>query len=312
MCTQRSVDPSRWSAAVAATIVSLALVAVPTAAQQVESLRVPGATLQYRSLGAGTPIVLVGGGSGIGAGYMWPIADGLAASGFHCVLYDQRGRGGSTAEALDKAHINVAASVADLEALRAHLGLERMTLLGHSWGAMLAAAYVAAHPERVDRLVLVGPGPLWWDLKFLEGYGQRLMARAPAPPPGSKPESAAATARAALRRVVSAMIADPQSALERRHFFLYAYQPENAKEWDLMQADLASASFDVRPHMARWKGKALIIQGRLDALGVEHAQSVAKTFGNGQAVIVDGASHYIWWDRPDEFFAAVVGFMHEK
>jgi proline iminopeptidase len=215
-------------------------------------------------------------------------------------------------EALDQAHINVAASVADLEALRAHLGLERMTLLGHSWGAMLAAAYVAAHPERIDRLVLVGPGPLWWDLKMLEGYGQRLVARAPALPAGSKPKSPAAAARAEQNRVASAMIADPQSADERHRFLLYASQPENTKEWDLMQADLASGSFDVRPQMGKWNGKALVIQGRLDALGVEHAQAVAKAFGGGQAVIINGASHYIWWDRPDEFFAAIVGFLREK
>jgi proline iminopeptidase len=310
---QNAVDATFCRTIVLAMAFMLSLAPIVARAQQVESLRVPGATLQYRSVGSGPPIVLVGGGAGNGAGYMWPVADELAASGFRCVLYDQRGRGGSTADALDKAHINLAASVADLEALRAHLGLERMTLLGHSWGAMLAAAYVAAHPERVGRLVLVGPGPLWWDLKFLEGYGQRLMARAPAPAsqPGSKPESPAAAARAELRRELSAMIANPQSARERHLFLLYAL-PANAKEWDLMQTDLASGSFDVRPQMAKWKGEALVIQGRLDALGAEHAQSMAKAFGNGQAAIIDRAAHCIWWDRPDEFFAAIVGFMREK
>jgi len=42
------------------------------------------------------------------------------------------------------------------------------------------------------------------------------------------------------------------------------------------------------------------------------AESVAKTFTDRQAVTVDGALHAIRWDRPDEFLAAVVGFMHEK
>jgi pimeloyl-ACP methyl ester carboxylesterase len=44
--------------------------------------------------------------------------------------------------------------VADLDELREHLGLERMLLLGHSHGGVVAAAYAAAHPDRVDRLVL--------------------------------------------------------------------------------------------------------------------------------------------------------------
>src|SRR4029077_2385294 len=44
--------------------------------------------------------------------------------------------------------------VGDLDELRAHLGLERMLLLGHSHGGVVAAAYAAAHSERVEKLVL--------------------------------------------------------------------------------------------------------------------------------------------------------------
>ena len=47
--------------------------------------------------------------------------------------------------------------VADVEALREHLSLERLDLLAHSAGANLAALYAARYPERVDRLVLVTP-----------------------------------------------------------------------------------------------------------------------------------------------------------
>jgi pimeloyl-ACP methyl ester carboxylesterase len=45
--------------------------------------------------------------------------------------------------------------VSDLDELRAHLALERMPLLGHSHGGVVAAAYAAAYPDRVERLVLV-------------------------------------------------------------------------------------------------------------------------------------------------------------
>ena len=47
--------------------------------------------------------------------------------------------------------------VGDVEALREHLGLDRMDLLGHSAGASLAVLYAARYPQRVSRLALIGP-----------------------------------------------------------------------------------------------------------------------------------------------------------
>jgi len=239
------------------------------------------------------------------------VAGELAASGYRCVVYDQRGRGASIADAIDADHINLSASVADLEALREHLGLERLTLLAHSWGAMLAAAYVASHPERVERPVLVGPGPLFWDLPFLEAYDKRLTARAPgkpAVPAGGTPS--AKEAREEKRRQAGGMIANPATWAERHKFFLYAAShPANEAEWELMLQNLEKTGFDVRDRLREWPGRAIVIQGQLDALGPEHARAVAATFRNGTLVLVSGASHYVWWDRPDEFYNAVERFM---
>src|ERR1051325_8363184 len=50
--------------------------------------------------------------------------------------------------------------VADLEALRDHWGLEQVTLLGYSWGGLLAVLYALEHPARIDRLVLLSSAPL--------------------------------------------------------------------------------------------------------------------------------------------------------
>jgi pimeloyl-ACP methyl ester carboxylesterase len=49
--------------------------------------------------------------------------------------------------------------VADLEALRQHFKLRRVTLMGHSWGCGLAVLYAAAYPEIVKRLLLIAPLP---------------------------------------------------------------------------------------------------------------------------------------------------------
>ena len=75
--------------------------------------------------------------------------------GYRIVLFDQRGCGASRPHA--ELHENTTWDlVADLEKLRAHLGLERWMVFGGSWGSTLALAYAQRHPERVTELVLRG------------------------------------------------------------------------------------------------------------------------------------------------------------
>jgi proline iminopeptidase len=73
-------------------------------------------------------------------------------------LYDQRGMGRSQLVS-DPSQLTAIHHVRDLEALRAHFGLERMVLIGLSWGAGLAVLYAAEHPEHVSKLLLVSPMP---------------------------------------------------------------------------------------------------------------------------------------------------------
>ena len=72
---------------------------------------------------------------------------------FHCVLFDQRGCGRSTPHG-ETAQNTTQDLIADIEALRIHLGIEKWLLFGGSWGSTLALAYAIAHPERVTGLVL--------------------------------------------------------------------------------------------------------------------------------------------------------------
>ncbi len=119
----------------------------------------------------GTPVVFLHGGPGAGCHphhrrYFDP-------RHYRVVLYDQRGAGRS--EPLGELSDNTTAHlVADLERLRAHLGIERWVLFGGSWGSALALAYAEAHRERVLGLILRGiflarPAEVDW---FLHGMGR--------------------------------------------------------------------------------------------------------------------------------------------
>ncbi|MGW6932828.1 prolyl aminopeptidase [Lentzea sp. NPDC054927] len=104
----------------------------------------------------GKPAVVLHGGPGSGSS---PRTRSLFdPNHYRVVLFDQRNSGRSTPSATDPV-VDLSANttqhlVADIEALRAHLGIERWLVEGGSWGVTLGLAYAQAHPERVTELVL--------------------------------------------------------------------------------------------------------------------------------------------------------------
>lgn len=95
-----------------------------------------------------------------------PFAE-LFADKYRCILYDQRGAENSRLEVLNDETLHVDRFVRDLESLHRHLGLDKVSLIGHSWGATLGLLYGASFPDRVRNLVLVGIGPLTEEMHLL-------------------------------------------------------------------------------------------------------------------------------------------------
>jgi proline iminopeptidase len=105
----------------------------------------------------GKPVVFVHGGPGAGTS---PLQRRLFDPDvYRIVLFDQRGCGRSTPHVATREpdeHNTTWHLVADMEALREHLGIERWQLFGGSWGATLALAYAQTHPSRVTEIILRG------------------------------------------------------------------------------------------------------------------------------------------------------------
>jgi len=111
-----------------------------------------GTTLAYHVEGSGPVLVCQPGGPGRASAYLGDLG-GLTRA-YTVVRLDSRGTGDSEVPS-DPATYRMDALVQDLEALRAQLGLETMTLLGHSAGANVVTLYAAAYPARVERLILL-------------------------------------------------------------------------------------------------------------------------------------------------------------
>jgi pimeloyl-ACP methyl ester carboxylesterase len=114
-----------------------------------------GTQIGYRTLGDGPPLVCLPGGPGRTCGYFGNLG-GLSRS-WQLIMPDTRGTGES-ADASDPLSCRCDRLAGDVEALRTHVSLDRMDLLGHSAAGDLATLYAAAYPERVAHLILLTPG----------------------------------------------------------------------------------------------------------------------------------------------------------
>ncbi|MGW2547364.1 alpha/beta fold hydrolase, partial [Kitasatospora sp. NPDC001574] len=136
-----------------------------------------GTLLAYRveGDGDGDPVVCLPGGPMQDSRYLGDLGGLAARTGRRLVVLDLRGTGDSAVPA-DTATYRCDRLVDDVEALRVHLGLDRLDLLGHSAGVNLAVRYAERHPERVARLALITPSVMALGVT-IDGETRRETAR---------------------------------------------------------------------------------------------------------------------------------------
>src|SRR5438093_739278 len=133
-----------------------------------------GVRLYTRRVGHGPPVVVLHGGPGAHHDYLLPQYDHLAEGGRTLLYYDQRGGGRSPVPR--DIPVGWREHVVDLEALRGHWGLDRLTVIGYSWGGLLALLYALEHPDRIARLALVSSAPVTaaWRDEFERRFAARM------------------------------------------------------------------------------------------------------------------------------------------
>jgi proline iminopeptidase len=247
-------------------------------------------TLAYLEYGQGKPLVLLAGGPGMNPAYMVPIAKMLAAGNRRVLLLHQRGTGSSVDAISCRDRMNLAGAIADLEALRTHLRVEKLTIAGHSWGAMLAMAYAQEHPNRVAGLLLLDTGPV--DQSGFKIEVAKVRARL-------TPED-----RAALQRAKGEAQID---AIEQKAYFaeignvgrLQESIPAGEPLWyESVRHDLepSLAKFDVIQGIRSLKAPVTLVFGRLDP-GFFVAQQIQQVQPNSKLIVVEGAGHYPWLEN---------------
>src|SRR5580692_9151979 len=111
-----------------------------------------GALIYYTTVGRGAPLVIVHGGPGASHDYFLPYLLPLARTN-KLIFIDERGSGRSE-KLEDVKQYTVENMVSDVEAVRMALNLGKISLLGHSYGGVLAQAYALKYPEHLSHLIL--------------------------------------------------------------------------------------------------------------------------------------------------------------
>jgi proline iminopeptidase len=276
------------------------------------------------------PVVYLHGGPGAyevaSVGHYLPFAAQWAQLGFNVYFYDQVGSGLSSRLA-DPTNYSVARHVADLEAIRVRLGAARLILIGESWGATLAAHYLARHSARVLGVAFVSPGAihpgenrpptprfdpemLAWvrshrpdDLARCTAF-ETLLAQAPAAAyrryGDAWPDSLldAWVSDAVLGRAVHHPALVDSARMHGMGWWAWTFT-----NWDLRGQPPIHAA------LRRFNGPVLVLHGRSDYLSAEIADGYARTFPRAHLIHIPDAGHLIWVDQPAAFARAMTRFL---
>jgi proline iminopeptidase len=275
-----------------------------------KTFEAPGATIYYEVMGsgAGTPLVLVNGGPGFDHTYLH-LSTSWDALGKNrrIVMYDQRGTGRSIGEHKGQTY-TLKDQVDDLEALRAHLGAEKIDLLGHSWGGYLVMAYSAMHPERIGHLFIVdSAAPQWKDIIFLfKEVFPETMARRAAVGFAEELNDDQKAIDYELREYLTMLF----YSAEKRDAFVGALPASVFKRSVNKAVNADVERFDLNPEIRKFKFPVMVISGRWDMnVAPLVAYRIHQGIPGSKFRVFERSGHLPFYEEPEAFVAAVEEFL---
>jgi len=270
-----------------------------------------GARLAARLIGAGSPLLCVPGGPLLDAAYLGDLGD--LSSHRRLVLLDPRGSGASD-RTDDPISYRCDHLVADIEAVRRHLGLDAIDLFAHSAGANLAYRYAEHHPDRIGRLVLVTPSVFALGLPVPNAARREIALL-------RQNESWYPEAAAALASIQDGTATENDWAAITPFTYgrwnkatqAYDASMEARRNPDAAAAFVADGAFDppaTRAALAVLDAPVLVVAGSWDVGNPPRVMAqVADLFPRGRLIVQPEAGHFPWVDHPDGFREAINAFL---
>jgi proline iminopeptidase len=267
-----------------------------------------------RIMGQGEPLVVVHGGPGLSQDYLLPQLKQLAKK--HLVIfYDQRGSGQSTGS-IDPKLIQMRRFVDDLEQLRQTLGFNKISILGHSFGGLLAMRYAIAHPHSVDKLVLLSPAPSSSEdhALFSKEVSHRLLphSQALAQLRESKPfQEGDPVATEKFFKTLFGPYCFNTKKVDELH--LISSQKANingSKTYAILNRDIHSQPYNLQAELQNLSCKTLIIHGDADPMPLSTAQNTHRSIPTSKLVVIKDCGHFPYVETPEDLFTILEAFLN--
>jgi proline iminopeptidase len=276
------------------------------------STAVPLYWARYGPPGAPKLIVLHGG-PGAHHDYLLPQMLHLAER-YDVIFYDQRGGGRSRSD--DREPVTWRTHVDDLAKVIRELGLDPLSIVGYSWGGLLAILYALEATRdsslpALSRLVLIDPAPL--ARKYRQQFETEFARRQKGPAiqrmrdelaaSGLRETNPEAWRQATFELSVAGYFAHPENTRNLTPFRVIGRIQQSV--WDSL------GDYDLIPRLGEITCPVLVVHGRNDPIPVESSVKGAKAM-KAQFVLLDDCGHVPYVEQPARLFAAVDAFLAES
>jgi proline iminopeptidase len=257
------------------------------------------------------PLLVLHGGPGAHHDYLLPQMLELARNR-ELFFYDQRGGGRSKSDA--SGPVTAQTHVEDLEAVVREFALDPVSLVGYSFGGLIAMLYASgqtAGAARLARLVLIDPAPV--KRQYRSGFETEFARRQAGPEisalrealesSGLRDTDAEAYRQRRFELSVAGYFADPERAADLTPFRVIGRIQQSV--WDSL------GDYDLTGRLAQVQAPALVLHGRKDPIPLESSRDVADALPNGRLVVIEDAGHVPYVEQPRILFDAIEAFLAE-
>lgn len=258
-----------------------------------------GTNLFFVEVGDGLPVLVMHGGLGLDHTYLHPWLDPLGDV-LRLVYYDHRGNGRSGRPPLDT--LTHEQMINDADALREHLGFEKVAVLGSSHGGFVALRYVLSYPQSISHLILLGSAPRFDSRERVFANARRrgatpeIMRALEA-----APESDDAWIAQKFKTIAPLYFHRPDAYLVERAFGRTVWSGSAGVRGRELTRD-----YNVEPRLGEIQTPTLILVGRDDFIAPpEHAERLHQGIVGSQLVVFERSGHFPYLEEPDTFFQTV-------
>lgn len=293
-------------------LVVRSLIAQSTLITRKHYYNVNGIKLFCESIGDGSPVIVIHGGPGLDHTYLLPQMLELAKH-YKLIFYDQRGSGKSTGK-IDSNSITIANFVSDLEGLRKALHLDRINILAHSWGTLLAMHYAIAYPNKVKKMILVSS--MGATSNFLAAFAHNREIR-------RTRKDSIALVRIALSKGFAKRAPPVMENYARIFFRSYFHNQSLAQNLNItFNSETAKnllpilillskqfASYNLTYQLRKIKFPVLIIHGDDDPIPLKYAEELHSIIKGSELVVMKNCGHFPFIENTGQFTRACETFL---